>query len=99
MHNLHSWLEKKEPQFSSRKNTLPVNILIYFSGHVKIDDGCHLRDVETAGRHSRGHEQRPLPGLEVVEHLLPFTLQSVTYKQKSRLPAGTYQRRKFLLLQ
>ena len=62
--------------------TLPVNILVHFSGHVKVDDGRHLRDVETAGCYGRGHEQRPLTGLKVVQHLLTFTLQPVTYKHK-----------------
>ena len=53
-----------------------MNIVLDGQRERVVDDKVHPRDVETPGRHISGHQQRDLPGLELLHRLRPPVLHN-----------------------
>ena len=62
-----------------------MNVFIHIAGKVVVNDLLHMGDVEATGRDRRSNADRLLAGLEVMQHFLPFALQTIAYKTGSYL--------------
>ena len=50
---------------------VPVHVVLNGEGEGEVDDIVHVGDVQPAGRHISGHQQRDLPALELLHRHRP----------------------------
>ena len=65
-------------QARSARPTHSVCVGVDITGHVEVDDGPYVRDIETAGSHVCGHQDGKFLFLKGCDYFISFCLKHVT---------------------